>query len=143
MRRWRRYINLVSFPLKIIYAASVLLGLSGLLLNPNFQLLVGSHPTLDIAAELVKYIASSIILIIPIVLMMRMVHRRGEDPGIIIIGLIGYLTFHVSTMFIQTGSVNPNVFRTSMGLMLDLSTLCSLQVLVLRSMRWRTIIPKT
>jgi phosphotransferase system glucose/maltose/N-acetylglucosamine-specific IIC component len=123
MRRWRRYINLVSFPLKILYAASVLLGLSGLLLNPNFQLLVGGHPSLNVAAELVKYIASSIILIIPIVFMMRTVHRRGEDPGVIIIGLIGYLTFHVSTMFLQTGSINPNVFRTSMGLMLDLSTL--------------------
>lgn len=123
MRRWRRYINMVSFPLKILYVASVLLGLSGLLLNPNFQLLVGSHPTVDVAAELIKYIASSIVLIIPIIFLMRAVHRRGDEPPVIIVGVIGYLTFHVSTMFIQAGSLNANVFRTSMGLMLDLSTL--------------------
>lgn len=123
MRRWRRYINMVSFPLRILYAASVLLGLSGLLLNPNFQLLVGSHPNLNVAAELIKYIAASIILIIPIVFMMRAVYRHNDDISVIIVGVIGYLTFHISTMFIQSGNLNANVFRTSMGLMLDLSTL--------------------
>lgn len=126
MRRWRSYIEITSFPVKVIFIATIVLGLSSLILNPNFVILIGSQTVMTYGAEIMKYIASSVVLLFPLIFLMRMVDRHEDDPMITVAALIGYLTLHIVTMFINTTALNTPVFRASMGLMLDATALGSL-----------------
>ncbi len=123
MRRWRSYMEITSFPLKIIFLATILLGLSSLLLNPNFVTLVGAQSSITLVAQVLKYIASIIIMAFPLIFLMRIVHRREEDPMILVAALIGYFTLHIVTMFISTSGIAPAIFRSSLGFMLNASIL--------------------
>ncbi|NTW96726.1 MAG: hypothetical protein HGB31_08925 [Erysipelotrichaceae bacterium] len=122
MRRWRSYIEITGFPLKVIFLASIMLGLGSMILNPNFITLVGSQDTISLSAEVMRTIASSIILTFPLIFLMRTVDRRDDDPMITVAALISYLTLHIVTMFINTGAINSVIFRSPMGPM-DLATL--------------------
>ncbi len=123
MRRWRSYMEITSFPLKIIFLATILLGMSSLLLNPNFITLIGAQSSLTVGAQVMKYIASIIILAFPVIFLMRIVHHKDEDPMILVAALIGYFTLHIVTMFISTSGLAPAIFRSSLGFMLDVSVL--------------------
>jgi len=122
MRRWRSYIEITNFPLKVLFLASILLGLSSLLLNPNFVTLMGSQDSISLGAEIVKVIATSILMTFPLIFLMKTVDRRDDDPMITVAALIGYLTMHVVTMFINTTELTSLVFRSPLG-PLDLATI--------------------
>jgi hypothetical protein len=121
MRRWRSYIEITGFPLKVIFLATIMLGLGSMILNPNFVTLVGAQDTISLSAEVMRTIASSIILIFPLIFLMRTVDRRDDDPMITVAALIAYFTLHIITMFINTGILNSVIFRSPMGPM-DLAT---------------------
>jgi len=123
MRRWRSYIEITNFPIKVIFIATIMLGLSTLILNPNFITLVGSVETLSSGARILKYIASSIIGAFPLIFLMKIVHRRDDDPMISVAALIGFLTLHIMTMFINSAELNSTVFRSTVGLILDSTAL--------------------
>jgi len=125
MRRWRSYIEITGFPLKVTYLCVVLLGVSSLINNPNFIVFMGSMTGVSLAAEIVKAIASSIFLLLPLIFLMRMVDRRDDDPMITAAALIGYVSLHIVTMFINTTAINTPVFRSALGLMMDVSVLSS------------------
>ncbi|KAF0227160.1 MAG: Uncharacterized protein FD133_52 [Erysipelotrichaceae bacterium] len=123
MRRWRSYIEITSFPIKVLFIATIMLGLSTLILNPNFITLVGSLEAISSGARVLKYIASSIIGAFPLIFLMRIVNRREDDPMISVAALVGYFTLHILTMFINSTELNSTVFRSTMGLILDSTAL--------------------
>jgi len=125
MRRWRSYMEIISFPIKIVFLATILLGMSSLVLNPNFITLVGSQASLTIGAQVLKYIASTIIVALPLVFLLRVVYHREDDPMILVAALIGYFTLHIVTMFISSSLLNSPIFRSNLGFMLDASVLGS------------------
>ncbi len=123
MRRWRSYIEITSFPIKVVFIATIMLGLSTMILNPNFVTLVGSIDAISIGARISKYIASSIIGAFPLIFLMKIVHRRDDDPMITAAALVGFLTLHIMTMFINSTELNSQVFRSTLGLILDTTAL--------------------
>jgi len=122
MRRWRSYIEITGFPLKVIFLATIMLGLGSMILNPNFITLVGSQDYISVSAEVMRTIASSIILAFPLIFLMRTVDRRDDDPMITVAALVGYFTLHIVTMFINADALNSVIFRSPMW-PLDLASL--------------------
>jgi maltose/glucose PTS system EIICB component len=127
MRRWRSYIEITGFPLKVIFLATIMLGLGSMILNPNFVTLVGSQDLVSLSAEVMRTIASSIILMFPLIFLMRTVDRRDDDPMITVAALIAYFTLHIVTMFINTDVLVSVIFRAPMG-PVDLASLGSSSV---------------
>jgi len=125
MRRWRSYLEITGFPLKVIYLTTILLGLSSLILNSNFITFMGSQTTITLAAEILKAISSAVILMFPLIFLMKTVDRRDDDPMITVAALVSYITFHIMTMFINATVLNSAVFRSSLGLILDVTVLSS------------------
>ena len=125
MRRWRSYVEITGFSLKVTYLVVFILGLSSLILNPNFVTFMGSYEPISIGAEVLRAIASSIILLLPLIFLMKTVTRRDDDPMITVAALVGYLTLHLVTMFINTAVVNSTVFRSAFGGLLDVSVISS------------------
>lgn len=126
MRRWRSYLEISGFPLKVMYLAAILLGSSALVLNPNFVTFMGSLDVVNLGAEVLKAIASSIVLLFPLIFLMKTVDRRDDDPMITVAALVGYVTLHTVTMFINTSALESPIFRSSFGSILDVTTFNSL-----------------
>ncbi len=125
MRRWRSYLEITGFPIKVMYLAAILLGSSALILNPNFVTFMGSLSGITLGAEVLKAIASSIVLLFPLIFLMKTVDRRDDDPMITVAALVGYVTLHTVTMFINTTALESTVFRSSFGSILDITILNS------------------
>lgn len=130
MRRWRSSLEINSVSLKVMYLSVFLLGLSSLILNPNFITFMGSTDSLLIAADVIKAIASSVILLMPVIFLMKVVMHRDDDPMIMMAALIGYIAFHAVTMFINAKAVDATVFRSALGLIMDVSVLNSANITI-------------
>ncbi|MEI7667743.1 MAG: hypothetical protein WCI62_01960 [Erysipelotrichaceae bacterium] len=124
MRRWHAYIEYLHFPLQVLYIATFILGLSGLLLNANFQLLIVNSPDyIKVGAEILKYLAAFIILYYPLIFLMRAVIHKNDDPMLMVGAFIGYITFHIGTMFFATKTLDARLFRSVLGLTIDTSNI--------------------
>ena len=57
MRRWQSYYDILFFPLLLIFAATIVMGISGLILNGSFQTLTGNRQSNDFkTAEITRYL---------------------------------------------------------------------------------------
>ena len=124
MRRWQSYYDVLFFPLLTIFTASVLMGLSGLILNSNFQTIISlNNPFIIRAAEIIRYMCGFIINNIPFLVLIKFLSKKYEDSTPVFVGVIGYFIFHVTTMFFASNKLPSVVFSSVMGIAVDASRL--------------------
>lgn len=122
MRRWQSYYDVLFFPLLTIFTASVLMGLSGLVLNANFQAILSIDNVFVIrSAEILRYLCGFILANSPFLIMIKLLSRRYENATPIFIGVIAYFIFNITTMFFASGSLPRSVYSPIMGISVDVS----------------------
>lgn len=124
MRRWHSLLDIIAFPLKILFLASILMGIGGLILNPNLQNLITIESQLIISfAELLRYFGSFMILNFPFFVMIKALSKRFSESVPVFVGILGYVVFHIATLFFSKGSLPAEAYLSVFGLQIDLSTL--------------------
>lgn len=124
MRRWHSLLDIITFPLKILFVATILMGIGGLILNPNLQNLFTIESQLIISfAELLRYFGSVMLLNFPFFIMIKALSKRFSESVPVFIGIIGYIVFNITTLFFTKATFPPEAYLQVFGLQIDLSLL--------------------
>jgi phosphotransferase system glucose/maltose/N-acetylglucosamine-specific IIC component/phosphotransferase system IIB component len=124
MRRWNALVEMAYFPLEIIYIASIVLGLAGLVFNPNFQVYINLNQTILLRVlDMARYLSSLIILYFPLIFILRAVYHRKDDGLVIIAGFLAYISFHIGMMFFGPNIAIPEAYFNLMGLQANAAVL--------------------
>lgn len=122
MRRWHSLLDIIAFPLKILFVASILMGIGGLILNPNLQNVYVVESQLIISfAESLRYFGSFMILNFPFFVMIKALSKRFTESVPVFVGIIGYVVFNITTLFFSKASLPPEAYLSVFGLKIDLS----------------------
>lgn len=124
MRRWHSLIEILQFPLEVLFLATVLLGTGSLLLSTNFSTILtikGEYITLF--AELFRFFGGFIILNFPLLILIKSLAKRYDDSVVVFTGILGYIMFHVATMFFASTGMPIQAYYSMFGLSVDASTL--------------------
>ena len=124
MRRWYTFIEILQFPLQILFIAMVFMGLSGVILNPNFNTIFPVTNTLVIQiAEMFSYFGGFIIMNFPLLILIKALAKRYDDSVVVVTGILGYVMFHVAMMFFGPTNLPAAAYYAFLGIQVDASTL--------------------
>lgn len=122
MQRWHSLLDIIAFPLKILFFASVLMGIGGLVLNPNLQFFLTLENQVIISfAELFRYFGSVMISYFPFLVMIKALSKRFSESVPVFVGIIGYFMLHITTMFFSRNNLPSAAYSSVLGLQIDLS----------------------
>lgn len=117
MRRWHSLLDIISFPLKVLFSATILMGIGGLLLNPNVNSIIPIENQLIITfAQLFRYFGSLMILNFPFFILIKALSKRYTDSIPVFIGVVGYLIFNITTMFFAKTNLVPEAYSAVFGI---------------------------
>lgn len=126
MRRWNSIIEIIYFPLEVLYIASLLFGLSSILLGQSFSALFNINSTLFITLiDMIRALTVWLIQAFPLLLLLKGVYRRHEDGLVVVAGFLGYVAFHMGTAFFIPTNMVPEAYGSSLGLSIPASQLVS------------------
>ncbi len=134
MRRWNSLVEMAYFPLEVLYIASIALGLTGLVFNPNFQVYINiNQTTLLRLLDMLRYLSSLIVFYFPLILILRGVYQRKDDGLVILAGFLAYISFHLGMMFFGPNVAVAEAYHNILGIqasanLLATSTSGNLQV---------------
>ncbi|TFG81804.1 MAG: hypothetical protein E4G74_03615 [Erysipelotrichales bacterium] len=126
MRRWYTLIEILQFPLQVLFLAMVLMGLSGVVLNPNFNTIFLIDNKLVIQmAELFRYFGGFIIMNFPLLILIKALAKRYEDSVVVFTGILGYVMFHVAMLFFAPTNLPAEAYYAFLGIQVNASVLLS------------------
>ena len=117
MRRWNTILETFYFPLEVLYMASILFGLSSLLLGQSFNALFTINNTyIILVLDLVRNLSVWLIQAFPFLFLLRAVYRRNDNGLIVITALLAYVAFHVATAFFAPSSLPSGLHEPVLGI---------------------------
>lgn len=127
MKRWHTFLEVLQFPLKMLFLAILLLGIGNLLTNPVFS----SYWTIDnqyviLFAEAFTRIGSFLTVYFPFFFFLRLVSRRNNGITTILIGLMGFFTFTVFTIFFANPTLPQTAYTSYFGISISASKVAEL-----------------
>ncbi|MFV0379363.1 MAG: PTS transporter subunit EIIC [Anaerorhabdus sp.] len=117
MKKWHALMEVLQIPLKALFVAVLFLGIGNLIINPIFSpYWVVQNKYILIFAEILVKLGSFFILYLPFFFLIRLVARRVNGIVTISMGLAGYFTFLVCTMFFANPSLTDAATSGMFGL---------------------------
>lgn len=114
MSKWHSLLEVLQFPLKILFIGTLLLGIGTIVLNPNVTFLWHvEQPVIITIFELLRYIGASIIYFFPFLVFVHILSHRYESSVIVIIGVLSYVLMNISMVFFLNPSL-PSQFYHSL-----------------------------
>lgn len=136
MKRWNTLLQVLDFPIKLMVIALVFLGLSNFILNPVFSGYINiSNELVILFAEALAKISYIYLLSWPFVFFIRLVSKKVNGVITIYIGLVGYITYIIFTMFFQDTTLVSQAYFTEFGFQLSNSSLSAFSNKVIYPLR--------
>jgi len=127
MRRWNSLVEIAYFPLEVLYIASIVLGITGLIFNPNFQVYLNlNQTTLLRLVDMLRYLSSLIVLYFPLIFILRGVYQRRDDGLVILAGFLAYISFHLGMMFFGPNVAIAEAYHNILGIQASPNQLATL-----------------
>ena len=124
MRRWYTFIEILQFPLQVLFIAMVLMGLSGVILNPNFNtIFLIDNKLIIMLAELFRYFGGFIIMNFPLLILIKALAKRYDDSVVVFTGILGYVMFHVAMLFFAPTNLPAEAYYAFLGIQVNASVL--------------------
>ncbi len=124
MQRWHSLLDIISFPLKVLFFATILMGFGGLLLNPNLRTIFVIESQLIISfAELLRYFGSVTISYFPLLVMIKALSKRFSESVPVFVGILAYFVFNITTIFFSKANLPASAYSSVLGLQVNLSQL--------------------
>ena len=102
MSKWHSLLEILQFPLKMLFIGTLLLGIGTAVLNPNVTFLWQiDHPVLIQVFELLRYMGASIIYFFPFLVFIHILSHRYESSMLVMIGVLSYIITLLSVQFKQ------------------------------------------
>lgn len=100
MKYWHSFFEIFKFPIQVLFVAFFLVGLGNLLIDPFYGL--GHMVRLDFVyflGEMISRVGIFTITTFPLLVLLRLVSRKGNQAISIVSGLIGYITILVVSIY--------------------------------------------
>lgn len=120
MSRWHAMLEYFQFPLKMLFIATILLGIGSSIINPNVDFLweVNSHYIIVIS-EILRYTGGFLIRLFPLLVFLKALTRRFEDSTPVFVGFVSYIIITIIILFLQTGEYPSYFYGNLMGIQMD------------------------
>ena len=124
--KWHSLFELLVFPIGILMVATVMVGLSNLMINPAFATLYSiQNDLLIVIAEAVSKVGTFLIVNFPLIFLLRVVSKKKGSATTIVSALAGYVTYAVFTMYFARSDLGAAVYSAILGLYVTSSHLSS------------------
>ena len=127
MKKWYSFLEVLSFPLKLLFMAILFYGICNILTNDVFSsLFVIDNEYVILFAEALMRISSFFILYFPFIFLIRLVSKRVNGANSILTGIFGYITFLVFLLFFQDQNLPNYAYSATLGLSVSSSKLAAI-----------------
>ena len=99
MSKWHSLLEYLQFPLKLLFFATLLLGIGSTLANPNLHLIDINEPsTMYYVSNILSYFGGILIGIFPFIVFVKVLSKRFEDTPPILVGIFSVVLISVIVM---------------------------------------------
>lgn len=120
MARWHATLEYFQFPLKVLFFATVLLGVGSSIINPNVSFLWEvDHPTIILISEMMRYGGGFLIRLFPLLVFLKVLTRKFEDSVPVFIGFVSYIIFNVIILCIENTGFASYFYGNMMGIQIS------------------------
>ncbi len=125
--RQQSLFEMLQFPIKILFIGIILLGMGNLLTNSVFEVFWKiQNPMWFLFGEAMVKIGGYLVIYFPFYFLLRLVLYRTNITTTLMMGLVGYISFLVFTMFFSPINLPNTATYPSLGIMLNTSRIPSL-----------------
>lgn len=117
MRRFNSLFEILKFPLKVLFIAYIIMGLGMLMQNENFAIFYTiNNSFILMLSELMVQIGAFVVVNFPLLVIIKLVSRKTNSSAPIIIGVVGYAVYLITTMIMASPSLPQEAFSSIMNL---------------------------
>lgn len=121
--KWHSLFELLLFPIGVIMAAVVMIGVGNLITNPVFSLFYSIQSDFVIVtAEAVSKVGTFLLVNFPLLILLRIVTKKSGSATTIISAFAGYITYAVFTMYFSANDLTSNAYSSILGLSVSSSS---------------------
>lgn len=126
MTKWHSLLEFMQFPLKILFLATLMLGIGSAIVNPNVSFLWSvTNQNILKFCELLRYTGGFLISIFPILVYLKVLSRKFEDSVPVIVGVLCYFLINIAMVFFMK-SVFPSYFyKEVLGMSMNFNAIAS------------------
>ena len=117
MKRIMRLYESFATPIKVTYFAFLLIGIGFLIQNKNVNLFYTFKSSVVLfLGELFLKVGEFIVMNLPLIFMLNAVCKKANNASPVVMALVGYFTFLVTTMLFSTQTLNAQAYATGFGI---------------------------
>lgn len=119
MSRWHATLEYFQFPLKVLFFATVLLGIGSSIINPNVEFLWEiENPTIILISEMMRYSGGFLIRLFPLMVFIKTLTRKFEDSVPVFVGFISYVLINIILLFLENTTFASYFYGNMLGIQL-------------------------
>lgn len=123
MARWHAILEYFQFPLKVLFFATVLLGIGSSIINPNVTFLWDvNNDVVILISEMMRYGGGFLIRIFPLLVFLVLLTRKFEDSVPVFIGFVTYIVMNVVVLFLENTGATSYFYGNMMGIQISFSS---------------------
>lgn len=120
MTKWHAMLEYIQFPLKVLFVATILLGIGNAVINPNVAYLweVKNEIVITIC-EIMRYSGGFLIRIFPLLVFVVILTRKYEDSVPVFIGLLCYVVMNLMILFLNNNEAPSYFYGDILGMQIS------------------------
>ncbi|MEG0314214.1 MAG: hypothetical protein RR646_03015 [Erysipelotrichaceae bacterium] len=120
MARWHSFMEHFQFPLKVLFLATVLLGIGSSILNPNIAFVYEADNNILIRiAELLRYIGGFLIELFPFLVFVKVLAKKFEATVPVLVGVAGYFIINITMIFFVNSELPVYFYKSILGISIN------------------------
>lgn len=120
MARWHAMLEYVQFPLKVLFFATIMLGVGSTIINPNVTYLWDiSNKTIILISEIMRYGGGFLIRSFPLLVFIVILTRKFEDSVPVFIGFVSYIIISIIILFLENTNAASYFYGNLMGIQIS------------------------
>lgn len=124
MSKWHSLLEFMQFPLKILFLATILLGVGSAIINPNVAFLWSvTNQNVIRTSEMFRYIGAFLIDIFPVLVYFKVLSKKFEDSVPVIVGIVAFLLINISMTFFLDTSFPSYFYKEVLGISINFDVL--------------------
>ncbi len=117
MKRLMNLYESCKTPIRVAYFGFILIAIGFLIQNESVNVFYTFRSTIVLfIAELCLKIGELTIMNLPLIFMMNIVCKKANNASPVVMSLVGYFTFMVTTMLFSTQTLNSQAYSTGLGI---------------------------
>lgn len=117
MARWHAMLEYFQFPLKVLFFATLMLGIGSSIINPNIPFLWEVDNTVVIKiSEMMRYGGGYIIQLFPLLVFFKVLSRKFEDSVPVFVGFLSYIIMNLVILFLENTGFTSYFYGNMMGI---------------------------